>query len=265
MLRVSDPSTYSAKQFEFDMMQEVSSLGVPMCQPQELYLCDEGVHFIQSWVHGQDADQVIGNLPSQRQYALGLDAGRILRKIHSIKVPETCEDWAALYNRKLDKKIKNYLACPLKYENGQAYIDYINANRHLLKARPQSYHHGDFHNGNFMVDREDRLCIIDFGRNDYGDPWEDLKSITWDVELCPLFAKGIVNGYFENQVPIEFWRLLTLYIFSSILTSLPWAIPFGEEEIRVMQAKAQQTLKWYGDLENPIPNWYKIAGSVCQP
>ncbi len=30
--------------------------------------------------------------------------------------------------------------------------DYINANRHLLSGRPQSYKHGDYHIGNMMID-----------------------------------------------------------------------------------------------------------------
>ncbi len=43
----------------------------------------------------------------------------------------------------MDFKIKKYNECPIKYENGQAFIDYINENRHLLKEIPQVYQHGD--------------------------------------------------------------------------------------------------------------------------
>lgn len=35
LLRVSDISQYDAKRFEFDMMQKVAALGVPMCKPLE--------------------------------------------------------------------------------------------------------------------------------------------------------------------------------------------------------------------------------------
>ena len=92
-------------------------------------------------------------LSDTEQYVYGLEAGRILRKIHSIPAPETQEDWEIRFNRKMDYKIKKYTECPLKYENGQAFIDYINESLYLLKDRPQTYQHGDYHIGNMMIGR----------------------------------------------------------------------------------------------------------------
>ena len=256
LLRVSDIAEYEKKQSEFNMMKQVASFGVPMCQPIEFGTCDEGVYSIQSWFDGDDAEEVIATLSDTEQYVYGLEAGRILKKIHSIPAPATQEDWEIRFNCKMDYKIKKYTECPLKYENGQAFIDYINENRHLLKNRPQTYQHGDYHIGNMMIDRNGKLYIIDFNRNDYGDPWEDIKAITWDVEASQMFASGRINGYFDNDVPEEFWRIFALYISCGILSSLPWAIPFGEEQIQVMVNQAKEVLSWYNNMKNPVPTWY---------
>ena len=43
---------------------------------------------LQSWIEGEDAETAVPLLADARQYALGLEAGRILKKIHSIPVPE---------------------------------------------------------------------------------------------------------------------------------------------------------------------------------
>ena len=256
LLRVSDIAEYDKKQSEFNMMKQVASFGVPMCQPIEFGTCDEGVYSIQSWFDGDDAEEVIATLSDTEQYVYGLEAGRILKKIHSIPAPATQEDWEIRFNCKMDYKIKKYTECPLKYENGQAFIDYINENRHLLKNRPQTYQHGDYHIGNMMIDRNGKLYIIDFNRNDYGDPWEDIKAITWDVEASQMFASGRINGYFDSDVPEEFWRIFALYISCGILSSLPWAIPFGEEQIQVMVNQAKEVLSWYNNMKNPVPTWY---------
>ena len=256
LLRVLDIAEYDKKQSEFNMMKQVASFGVPMCQPIEFGTCDEGVYSIQSWFDGDDAEEVIATLSDTEQYVYGLEAGRILKKIHSIPAPATQEDWEIRFNCKMDYKIKKYTECPLKYENGQAFIDYINENRHLLKNRPQTYQHGDYHIGNMMIDRNGKLYIIDFNRNDYGDPWEDIKAITWDVEASQMFASGRINGYFDNDVPEEFWRIFALYISCGILSSLPWAIPFGEEQIQVMVNQAKEVLSWYNNMKNPVPTWY---------
>lgn len=256
LLRISPIEQYDKKKSEFEMMQRVSALGVPMCQPIEFGTCDEGVYSLQSWIDGQDAEDVIPALSDTEQYAYGLEAGRILKKTHSIPAPETQEDWEIRFNRKIDRKIKMYNDCPIKYENGQAFIDYINANRHLLKNRPQCYQHGDYHIGNMMVDKDGKLKIIDFDRDDFGDPWEEFNRIVWCAQKTPIFASGMVNGYFDGAVPMEFWRLLALYISSNTLSSVPWAIPFGQKEIDTMVNQAKEVLSWYDNMKNPVPAWY---------
>ena len=67
----------------------------------------------------------------------------------------------------------------------------------------------------------------------------------------------MVDGYFDGQVPMEFWKLLALYICSNTLSSLPWAIPFGDNEITTMKNQAAQVLEWYDDMKNVIPAWYQ--------
>ena len=257
LLRVSDIAQHDTKQSEFNMMKQVASFGVPMCQPIEFGTCEDGVYSIQSWIDGEDAEQVMSGYSDTEQYVYGLEAGRILRKIHSIPAPATQEDWEIRFNRKMDYKIKKYGECPIKYENGQAFIDYINENRHLLKDRPQVYQHGDYHIGNMMIDRNGQLHIIDFNRNDYGDPWEEFNRIVWCAQKAPLFASGMVNGYFDNNVPMEFWRLLALYISSNTLSSVYWAIPFGQDEVNTMLNQAKEVLSWYDNMRNPVPTWYK--------
>lgn len=257
LLRVSDIAEYDKKQSEFNMMKQVSALGVPMCQPIKFGVCDEGVYSIQSWIDGADAEKVIPTLSDTEQYVYGLEAGRILKKIHSIPAPETQEDWEIRFNRKMDYKINKYTECPLKYENGQAFIDYINESLYLLKGRPQTYQHGDYHIGNMMIGRDKKLYIIDFNRNDYGDPWEEFNRIVWVSQKSSCFASGMVNGYFDNDVPMAFWKLLALYISSNTLSSLFWAIPFGEEQIQVMVNQAKEVLSWYDNMKNPVPTWYK--------
>ena len=257
LFRVSDISEYDSKKAEFEMMRQVSALGVPMCQPIEFGVCDEGVFSLQSWIDGDDAEEVIPALSDTEQYVYGLEAGRILKKIHSIPAPSSQEDWEARFNRKMDYKIQKYNECPIKYENGQAFIDCINENRYLLKDRPQTYQHGDYHIGNMMIGRDKKLYIIDFNRNDYGDPWEEFNRIVWGAQKSSLFASGMVNGYFENNVTLEFWKLLALYISSNTLSSVPWAIPFGEEQIGVMVNQAKEVLEWYDNMKNPVPAWYK--------
>ena len=256
LLRVSDIKQYDAKQSEFMMMQRVASLGIPMCLPIEFGICEEGVYSIQSWIDGESAEEVIPQLSNKEQYDYGFEAGQILRRIHSIPAPSSQEDWEVRFNRKMDTKIKRYNECPIQCPKGQAFIDYIHANRHLIKERPQVYQHGDYHIGNMMIDNTGKLFIIDFNRNDFGDPWEEFNRIVWCAQKSSPFASGMVDGYFDNQVSMVFWQLLALYIASNTLSSIYWAIPFGEAEVKKMLQQAEEILNWYDDMKNIIPTWY---------
>ena len=256
LLRVSPIGQYEQKKNEFELMQKIAMLDIPMCKPLEFGVSDEGVYSVQSWIDGVDAEENIRHYTNQEQYAYGFEAGQILQKIHTIPAPDGIEDWESYFNRKADRKIKMYEDCPIKCENGQAFIDYINANRYLLKGRPKTYQHGDYHIGNMMIGVDKQLHIIDFNRYDFGDPWEEFNRIVWCAQAAPYFASGMVNGYFNNDIPMEFWKLLALYIASNTLSSVPWAIPFGEKEIQVMLNQAKDVLGWYDNMKNTVPNWY---------
>ena len=256
LLRVSNADRAERKQREFAQMQRVAELGIPMCLPIECGFCEQGFYSVQSFIEGVDAEEYITTLTPTQQYAYGLDAGKILACIHTIPAPEGVPTWESRYDAKIDRKIAMYRDCELKYEVDQPLLDYIAQNRHLLSGRPQSYQHGDYHIGNMMVDRAGQLVIIDFDRDDYGDPWEEFNRIVWCAQATPAFASGMVDGYFGGNVPKEFWRLLALYICSNTLSSLPWAIPFGEKEISVMKKQQAEVLSWYDNMQTSIPSWY---------
>lgn len=255
LLRITPKEKSASRADMFRMQKAVAALEVPMCKPVELGLCDEGVYIVQTWIDGSDAKAVIPYLADAEQYSYGLDAGRILKKIHSIPAPDSQPDWETRFNAKMDRNIKMYRDCPIQFDGAETIIMYIEANRDLLKNRPQCFQHGDYHIGNMMIENG-KIVIIDFDRYDFGDPWEEFNRIVWCAKASPLFASGIVNGYFDGNVPLEFWKLLVLYISSNMLSSVPWAISFGDSEINTMLNQAKDVLSWYNNMQNPIPTWY---------
>lgn len=258
LLRICDLQRLERKRREFENMKKVAGLGIPMCRPVEFGICQEGVYSMQSWIDGTDAEEAIAQMDEARQYGYGLEAGRILARIHTLPAPVDAPDWAQRFGEKIDRKVALYEACPLKYEQGEAFLAYLAENRHLLRGRPQSYQHGDYHVGNMMIDRSGKLVIIDFDRDDFGDPWEEFNRIVWCAQAAPAFASGMVDGYFDGKVPMDFWKLLALYICSNTLSSLPWAISFGEAEIHVMRQQARQVLRWYDGMKRVVPSWYGV-------
>ena len=117
-----------------------------------------------------------------------------MASIHTIPAPANAPDWEIRFNAKIDRRIAMYENCELKYDGGgDLFLAYLTRNRHLLKDRPQSYQHGDYHIGNMMIDSHGVLTIIDFDRDDFGDPWEEFNRVVWCAQTAPAFAAGMAT------------------------------------------------------------------------
>lgn len=258
LLRTADSSQYESKKSEFEAMKRLAEMGIPMSVPLEFGMCENGdqVYSLFTWCEGEDAAEVLPRLTETEQYVLGLKSGRYLKEIHSTPAPPEEEVWQTKFNRKVDTKIQQYHDCPLKIEAGDLILEYIEANRHLLKGRPQTFHHGDYHVGNMVISERGELSIIDFNRHDFGDPWEEFNRIAFSASASPHFATGQLNGYFNGRPPEEFFKLMAFYISSNMLSSIPWAMRYGEEEIAVMKKQAKEVIGWFDGMRNPVPRWY---------
>lgn len=256
-LRVSPAEKYEQRKLQFSHMRQVRDLGVNVCEPVECGPCDEGCYQLLGWVQGRDAEAVLPELTGAERYAHGLTAGRMLKMIHTLPAPMETEPWADRWCRKADGKLAAYERCPLKYGKGELYLELIRRDRHLIQDRPTVWHHGDFHCGNLMLDGNMDLWVIDFDREDVGDPWYEFNRIIWDVRVGAEYARGMLDGYFDGAVPEDFWRCLRLYLCQNMISSLPWAIGFGEEETRIAVENAELVLDWYDDLKEVVPSWYR--------
>lgn len=258
LLRISEISEYERKKIEFERLNLLNDIDGLMSRPIKFGICNNGhsVYSLLTWVNGEEAEIKLLKLDIKEQYNQGYKAGEMLRRIHGIPAPQDQSNWAERFNRKIDRNISNYKACGIQFQGDDRIIEYIEDNRSLLLNRPQSFQHGDYHVGNMIITPEGKLGIIDFNRLDYGDPWEEFNRITFCASISPKFSSGYINGYFNNIVPDMFFRLMALYIASNQLSSIPWAIPFGQKDVNVMLKQAQNVLDWYNYFETYIPNWY---------
>lgn len=265
LLRISSPEKEAYKRLEFQMMESVAALGIPMSRPVEFGVCEEGVYSLQSWIDGMDLSEALKPMGAETRYEYGVESGRILRRIQEAPVPpeENEESWDDYYNRKIDRRISAAVECPVKFRGQEDMIAYVKANRSLLKGRERTYQHGDYHVGNLMVDRQGRLQVIDFDRYEFGDPWEEFVRIKFDVEASADFARGRIDGYFggKNCVPQEFWKLLAFYLVSTETSSPNWACQFDAGAVQKSVQLAEGVYDWYdwkdGWISDPVPKWYR--------
>lgn len=256
LLRIAERPAYEAKRLEFQLVENLFGLGLPVAEPIAFWADDLSVYTLYEWVEGQDMNEVASSLSDSASYDLGCQSGQFLRNLHALPIDQSQRDWNNYYQAKIDNKLAAYQVASHSYPNGQAMIDFVQANRHLLAGRPIAYHHGDFHTGNFLLGADGKLKILDFDRYDIGDPWEEFNRLIFTADLSPAFARGQVDAYFDGAIPEEFWRLMALYVTVNSLGALSWAEQVDSEQIPLMKLQAQKISEWYEYFNHHLPKWY---------
>lgn len=150
-----------------------------------------------------------------------------------------------------------YKRCKYNIENEESIIKFIKGNEHYLINRPKVLQHGDYHIGNMIITPDVNLGIIDFNRSGYGDPFDEYDRFVFAWKKSIDFANGQLHGYFDGEPPEHFFRLLGLYTAVNMLSSIPWSIGFGEDEIKTALDNTKIIMSAYNNFKKNIPNWYK--------
>lgn len=258
LARISECLEYERKKTEYKLLQEVSKIGIPAPTPVAFGYCEDKskIYTLLSWVDGEDAQKVLPELSQEEQYQLGMEAGRILRKLHDNCRMRCGEDWQLRFFSVIGPRLEAYRKEGIPFEGNAQILDYLETNKHLLSNRPQTLHHGDFHLGNMVIEKNARLSVIDWDTADFeniGDPWYEFNRI--GIEN-PVFAAGQIDGYFESKIPDMFWRLFAFYLAGSAITSIVWAKYYAPEYMDEIMKLNTDIVRWYDGMKNIIPTWY---------
>ena len=259
-LRLSDISERSSKESMFMLLQRVAELGVPMPYPVAFGECNQGKNVFQllTWCEGVSVETCLPDLPETTQHSLGQRCGEILRKIHAIPAPENLDDWAQRYMDVNSARLAAFSRCGVHIPGSDVILRYVEENKHLLKGRPQCFHHGDYHSGNLLLAQNHDICVIDWEILDYGnfaDPWEEFNRLN-NAEVIPRFATGLLQGYFGGEPPADFWRLLAFYLGAGALMLVSWAYYLQRDMLAYTTENVRTVLSWFDQMENCVPTWY---------
>lgn len=257
ILRVSDKAKYNKKLKQYELLRRIAELDINCSKALDFgTLADGSVYMILSFLEGEDGIKAVSNMSDSEAYTLGIEAGKILRKLHGISIPVQNSTWWDAFQRKFPKRLAKLEACPIRLEGEEELVKFYKDNAYLVEHRPLVFTHGDYHLGNMIV-KDGKIGIIDFDRNEAADPYDDLKPFCWNAMRSESFENGLINGYFANNVPADFWPILKLYTVEGIINIFPWAVGFGEKELETSYEVVKNLRLWYDDFKLDIPSWYK--------
>jgi aminoglycoside phosphotransferase (APT) family kinase protein len=252
-IRINPINNQDSEKYRFDQMHTLYLKGLPIQKPISFETVDDFIVQTFEWIEGEVLEFILSSLDASTQRKLGEEAGKILKRIHEIP-SQYPMDWMAHIQRKFERKRLAYMKCGIKVNHESEYLSVLEKKLDI-KNRETTFQHGDYHVGN-MLYANGKLIIIDFNRSDDGDPWQDFDRIAFSTRISPEFAMGQIQGYFNHDVPDDFFTTLRYYFSLNTFGSIAWAIPYGEQEVEVMQEIASLIHSSYKNSD--IPTWYKV-------
>ena len=247
ILRLSDISELNRKIYEYEKMKLFHDVYPYTSESISYGTYKNYSYLITSWIEGKH----LKHLSESDYYQYGIKAGEIQREFSKIEQFENNDD---SYDKYL-KKLNQYLASSCRIKDDELIIEFIYKNIDLLKNRPSVLAQGDYHIKNMLIAENGALAIIDFDRIGKEDPYEAFYKMQL-FEPRP-FAKGHLDGYFNHQIPEQFWKIHAVYVAIGTLSAIVWAQEnFGQREVDKMVKRAKQAAIDYKNYELSVPEWY---------
>jgi len=260
LLRLSDISNYKRKKTMFDYMKRVAALGIPMSRPIDFGISCDGKDVFQllSWCNGDTAEVILPTLSEAEQYKIGLKAGKILQTIQSIPSPDNLPPWYDRFFGVQEERVKGFSTCGVEIKGSDMLFSYYEHNKHLLRSRPQTFTHGDYHLENLLIGNDLEISVVDwdlFDDNIYGDPWNEFGRIL-NATVFPHYTTGLLRGYFDGEPPEEFWPILKFYLSIGALLLVTWAAYISPRHLDESKQAASDVIQWYDSMRTIVPSWY---------
>lgn len=206
------------------------------------------------WIEGVELRELIKTKTPSECYQLGIRCGKLLKDIHNttptqlpttFNVGDRLSDCLKVISRRSDLLPRR-----------SSYLSRVQEWKKLLCRQNQvALVHMDFVPKNIMV-CSNELVVIDWDSCIIADPWLDFfdKGLAMYPERQALNA-GEIDGYFEGNVPPEFWPYFKALSIFALIQSAAWAI--NRNDTANVDPMETILCDSYENFERDIPAWYE--------
>ena len=263
LLRISDIAEEQVRRTNFGVVSRLWETGVASPQP----ICfdtspEQGVCFmILAYLPGDCAREALPKLTPAQQYAIGQQAGEELAKIHRALAPTERVDDYAIRGDKYARHQRFVQESRFSFQGQDRAGKYVAAHLDLLKDRPTTFRHGDYHPGNLIVQGEVLVGVVDFNRCDWGDPIEDFYKIAFfGAPLSQEYARGQIVGYFGGDPPDGFWPQYNLYVAVVLPADIVWTQQHYPQHLSASLELIEIITSTHDFEDGGAPTWWRPTG-----
>lgn len=203
------------------------------------------------WIDGK----LIKECGTEDSYLLGKlvgEAAKTIRKVHNKKMTQqeitiSLNDVEKMFEKNKDLLESDYYEVIKKY---------VVENYHYLNGRKQTVIHGDLHLHN-ILNTANGISFIDIDDCRFGDPYMDLiyaSNLIKSKSECTLYYTFLM-GYFENEIPQEFWIIVNIYSIYKALHIMRCEKEYTSNHKPIYSLDG--FLKQHETMTSHVPIWFK--------
>lgn len=179
LLRVFSSEHVARREEEFNVIKQLSNYSnyIPAAIEFGHLKDSELAYMILTYMPGKDGENGLIQLSNTEQYNAGFKVGEELVKLHTFKAPTHIRPWYEIKKQKSEKYLEELTTIHVDDSIKNLLTAYIDNNIELMRDRPNTFQHDDFHPANLLIHNRAFAGIIDFQRMDWGDPIHDLHKL----------------------------------------------------------------------------------------
>lgn len=215
-------------------------------------------YLIKSYLPEHTLSQELSYYSQEDHYGIGRDLGKKMHRLHT-KVLQEIEhldrNWLDDFFKKVNLLRYEYGLLDNKGDLDYLLIDMLDKERYLLHNIILKPIHGHLESKYIRFDEEGRLHLHGMRDLILADPIYDFRHLNHLALKHPCFSRGVVDGYYPQGPPRQFFRLLRFYSGVLILEDLIRSYSEGKSLSEGEDLK--RLFDMYGDFSEVVPEWYR--------
>lgn len=232
--------------------------------PDIIPFVDLGKKGDQLYIIREKPENALDDMGTKDQLKAGKIFGKGLKKYHERYLNLDLSLWQEIYQDRIYQLQHGYFLGDYRGVYDYIFLDYLNNYSYLLERRPTTRILNLNFSRDLIVTKDFKFSFPKFQATQMADPYYEFRSLNLDTKGREYFLKGIVEGYFDGEIPRLFFRMLILYTIVEF-----WGKDFLWEEFwsrkgrkkgavsHCQNNRAEKIVSLYDDFSDIFPIWYK--------
>ncbi|MCI5997959.1 MAG: hypothetical protein PT934_05025 [Peptoniphilaceae bacterium] len=193
------------------------------------------------------------NMNEVDSYSLGIKIGKFIFAFHNYFKSADCGRWNKHYNYRINKLLHEYGLGNYRGDIDYIIFDFLDNNKRYLRDRVCTTIMGINSIDEIKVDKFGNFQIIEDYKILRSDSYFEFRNLNLDSYKNEFLLTGIIDGYFNKNVPRTFFKLMALY---NIVESLYGNFSKAVNNEDILKDKIESINRMYDSFSTVFPVWY---------